>query len=94
MLKTLRQILLNPFLLTLIGFMVWMTFFDRYSYMNLRDINQKMSDSKAELEWYTTELEQVRKDRQQLNSSLDEKERFAREHFYMKASNEVIFLTE
>lgn len=74
--------------------MVWMTFFDRYSYMNLRDINQKMSDSKAELEWYTTELEQVRKDRQQLNSSLDEKERFAREHFYMKASNEVIFLTE
>ena len=94
MLKTLRQILLNPFLLTLIGFMVWMTFFDRYSYMNLRDINQKMSDSKAELEWYTTELEQVRKDRRQLNSSLDEKERFAREHFYMKASNEVIFLTE
>lgn len=94
MLKTLRQILLNPFLLTLIGFMVWMTFFDRYSYMNLRDINQKMSDSKAELEWYTTELEQVRKDRQQLNSNLDKKERFAREHFYMKASNEVIFLTE
>ena len=94
MLKTLRQIFFNPYILTLLGFIVWMTFFDRYSYMNLRDINQKMSDSKAELEWYTTELEQVRKDRQQLNSSLDEKERFAREHFYMKASNEVIFLTE
>ena len=94
MLKTLRQIFFNPYILTLLGFIVWMTFFDRYSYMNLRDINQKMSDSKAELEWYTTELEQVRKERQQLNSSLDEKERFAREHFYMKASNEVIFLTE
>tara|TARA_B100000900_G_scaffold390111_1_gene383550 strand:+ start:2488 stop:2772 length:285 start_codon:yes stop_codon:yes gene_type:complete len=94
MLKRLRQIFFNPYFLTMLGFTVWMTFFDRYSYMNLREINQKMSDSKAELEWYTTELDQVRRDHQQLNSSLEEKERFAREHFYMKASNEVIFLTE
>ena len=94
MLKRLRQIFFNPYFLTMLGFAVWMTFFDRYSYMNLREINQKMSDSKAELEWYTTELDQVRRDHQQLNSSLEEKERFAREHFYMKASDEVIFLTE
>ena len=71
-----------------------MTFFDRYSYMNLREIRSKVSESKEELQWYTEQIEEVRKDREQLNSSLEQKERFAREHFHMKAGHEIVFLTE
>ena len=69
-------------------------FFDRYSYMNLREIRAKVDNSKEELQWYTEQIEEVREDREQLNSSLEQKERFAREHFHMKAEHEIVFLTE
>lgn len=87
-------ILLNPYIFSITLFVVWMTFFDRYSYMNLREIRAKVDDSKEELQWYTEQIEEVREDREQLNSSLEQKERFAREHFHMKAEHEIVFLTE
>ena len=87
-------ILLNPYIFSITLFVVWMTFFDRYSYMNLREIRTKVDDSKEELQWYTEQIEEVREDREQLNSSLEQKERFAREHFHMKTEHEIVFLTE
>lgn len=87
-------ILLNPYIFSITLFVVWMTFFDRYSYMNLREIRAKVDNSKEELQWYTEQIEEVREDREQLNSSLEQKERFAREHFHMKAEHEIVFLTE
>lgn len=92
--KRILAILLNPYVLSITIFLVWMTFFDRYSYMNLREIRAQVAESKEELQWYTEQIEEVRKDREQLNSSLEQKERFAREHFYMKAEHEIVFLTD
>lgn len=92
--KRILAILLNPYVLSIIIFMVWMTFFDRYSYMNLREIRAQVAESKEELQWYSEQIEEVRKDREQLNSSLEQKERFAREHFHMKAEHEIVFLTD
>lgn len=92
--KRVLTILLNPYIFSITLFVVWMTFFDRYSYMNLREIRAKVDDSKEELQWYTEQIEEVREDREQLNSSLEQKERFAREHFHMKAEHEIVFLTE
>lgn len=92
--KRVLTILLNPYVFSITLFVVWMTFFDRYSYMNLREIRAKVDDSKEELQWYTEQIEEVREDREQLNSSLEQKERFAREHFHMKAEHEIVFLTE
>tara|TARA_B100000927_G_scaffold90039_1_gene72815 strand:- start:984 stop:1268 length:285 start_codon:yes stop_codon:yes gene_type:complete len=92
--KRILAILLNPYVLSIIIFVVWMTFFDRYSFMNLREIRAQVAESKEELRWYTEQIEEVRKDREQLNSSLEQKERFAREHFHMKAEHEIVFLTD
>ncbi|MGB1051883.1 MAG: FtsB family cell division protein [Chitinophagales bacterium] len=92
--KRVLTILLNPYVFSITLFVVWMTFFDRYSYMNLREIRAKVDNSKEELQWYTEQIEEVREDREQLNSSLEQKERFAREHFHMKAEHEIVFLTE
>ena len=92
--KRVPSILLNPYVLSLIIFVVWMTFFDRYSFMNLREIRAQVAETKEELQWYAEQIEEVRKGREQLNSSLEQKERFAREHFHMKAEHEVIFLTD
>ena len=92
--KRVLTILLNPYIFSITLFVVWMTFFDRYSYMNLREIRAKVDNSKEELQWYTEQIEEVREDREQLNSSLEQKERFAREHFHMKAEHEIVFLTE
>ena len=59
--KRILAILLNPYVLSITIFLVWMTFFDRYSYMNLREIRAQVAESKEELQWYTEQIEEVRK---------------------------------
>ena len=36
--------------------------FDRYSFMNLREIRAQIIETKEELQWYAEQIEEVRKD--------------------------------
>lgn len=81
------------YLIAFIVFIIWMFFFDSYSFFEHRQLNKeidKLEDSKV---YYQQEIE---KDKKEIKSyqSLEKIEKFAREKYYMKRKNEDVFIIE
>lgn len=86
--------LLNKYLLTLSGFVVWMLFFDRndfFSQMERRSNLQEIEKSKA---YYTQKIAESKKFSQDIQSNAAAIEKFAREKYRMKRDNEDLFIVQ
>ncbi len=82
----------NKYVLTLIAFVIWVSFFDRndlYSQYTYRQQLEKLEVDKA---YYLSEIEKNKKDMAELMSDPEHLEKYAREHYLMKKDNEEIFL--
>lgn len=83
----------NPFVIILIIFVVWMTFFDANSYLIHRELNKEISDLELEKNYYKREIDTDKKAIKEL--SVEEgMEKLAREKYYMKKENEDIYIIE
>ncbi|MDR1341168.1 MAG: septum formation initiator family protein [Prevotellaceae bacterium] len=76
---------------TVVIFMVWVMFFDEISipkWMNQKAKNKNILEETESLKKKTLELEQ----RLKYKDNRDTVEKYARENYYMKRSNEVIYI--
>lgn len=90
--KKILHFLLNKYFLTLLAFVVWLVFFDSNNLIMQQDLNAKLKELQIEKRFY---LEEIRKDSLltlQLRTDSASLERFARERYLMKKSNEDLFL--
>ncbi len=83
----------NIYVLVLTFFTIWMLFFDTNSFLIHRELKKeiyKLEKTKAYLK------EEIKKDKMHIQKLSDKEElqKFAREHYYLKKSNEEIFLIE
>lgn len=69
-----------------------MMFFDRNDFISQYSYRQVLKKLKADNEYYQKEIEQNKKDMQELMSDPKHLEKFARERYMMKKDNEDIFL--
>ncbi|MBQ3636047.1 MAG: septum formation initiator family protein [Bacteroidales bacterium] len=82
----------SKYMLVVIGFLLWMAFMDednifvRYSYGKKIEVLEK---EKAKLE---SEIESDKRKMKELKTNKESLEKFAREEYYMKKDNEVIFI--
>ncbi len=83
----------NVFILILVGFAVWMLFFDANSLLIHNDLNSEIDDLNTEKKYYNKEIEKDNKEIKKLNTK-EGLEKFAREEYYMKRDNEEIFIIE
>lgn len=86
--------LLNKYLLTLSGFVVWMLFFDRndfFSQMERRSNLREIEKSKA---YYAQKIAESKKFSQDIQSNAAAIEKFAREKYRMKRDNEDLFIVQ
>ncbi len=90
----LRKYLLNKYLLTCLIFTVLLTFCGEYSLIGRIRRAHQISEMQEEVESYKKQSEQLKKDIQNISSSPDNLERYAREHYYMHADNEDIYIVE
>lgn len=90
--KTLKYIL-NPYILTLLGFVIWMLFFDDNSFLFHRELDEMVDEKRFEINRYKKEIEKDKKVIKRLQDSA-ELENFAREEYYMKKDNEEIYIIE
>jgi cell division protein DivIC len=84
----------NSYFLILCIFVVWMLFFDNYSYVfHHRILDEEIQILEDNKKYYQDE---IRKDEQSIRmlKSPDQIEKFAREKYYMKRDNEDIFIIE
>ena len=93
-LKPILNFLKNKYVIALLAFFVWMTFFDDKSigfmYNNIV-VHKELKASEKSLE---TNIKTTRLELNLLNNNAKSVEKYAREKFYMKKENEELFITE
>lgn len=91
-LKWIRRYILNKYVATILGFLVWIIFFDSNSFLVINDLNETVDRYQKQLDYYQSEYKKNNDFYQKLMNDKDEKERYARENYFMKKPNEEIFI--
>jgi cell division protein DivIC len=92
--KKLGKILLNKYLIVFLAYTVFVTFFDQHSLIHRWQTHQKITQLEKEYKFYQEEIKSNRQKKYELQSSNNNLEKFAREHYYMKKENEDIFIVK
>ncbi|MDO5607813.1 MAG: septum formation inhibitor [Capnocytophaga sp.] len=74
-------------------FIVWMLFFDTNSMLTHRELNKEMKKLNKQKQFLQKEIQKDRNNLNELNT-LEGKERFGRETYYLKRDNEELFIIE
>lgn len=79
----------NRYFLALVLFMGWMVFMDRHDVMTQLQLRSTVNRLEAELHGYDAKIDQAEAARLDMESN---RERFARESYYMQKDNEDVFI--
>lgn len=90
--KKLKKILLNKYLIVFVAFAVFVTFFDEHSLIHRWQTHEKINQLNKELKYYQDEITSTKQKKNELQSSKENLEKFAREHYYLKRETEDIFI--
>jgi len=90
--KFIQNYVLNKYVLTICLFLVWMVFFDKTSFLVINELNGEINKYEEQLEYYKTEYEKNDTFYKKLMNNKSEKEKYARENYFMKKPNEEIFI--
>lgn len=82
----------SKFVLTTAFFIVWVIFFDQYNLVSRVKNNQKLSQLEKERTHYINEIDKNTRMLKELKGDNETLEKFAREQYLMKKSNEDIYL--
>lgn len=91
-LRFIRRYILNKYIITIVLFLVWMIFFDSTSFLVINELNQEIKKYEQQLDYYKTEYKKNDDFYKKLMNNKDEKEKYARENYFMKKPNEEIFI--
>ncbi len=81
----------NKYVIFLLVFIVWMTFFDENSFLNHRELNKEIEKLEDANNYYKDQISTDNKIIENLNDP-DSLEKYAREEYKMKKENEDIFI--
>lgn len=87
------SIILSKYVIILIVFVVWMLFFDNFSYLEHRVLNKKIEELEDNKAYYKNEITKDSLKIKHLNNS-NMIEKYAREKYFMKKDSEDIFIIE
>lgn len=90
--KLISKIIFNKYLLVLVVFGVYITFFDEHSLMSRWESQRKMKEMQAEYNYYQEEIKKNKSQLQKLQTDDAYLEVFAREKYLMRQKGEVIFI--
>jgi cell division protein DivIC len=94
MLKKLPPALRNFYIVTILAFLVWMTFLDSNDFISRFKMGAKLRSLENEKEYYVEKISEVEKDRKELMTNKELLEKFAREKYLMKKETEDIFIIQ
>jgi cell division protein FtsB len=82
----------NKYALTILFFIVWLTFFDKNDFFTQYQYRKQLKSLEADRDYFKGAIEQTKKDLSELASSPASIEKFAREKYLMKKDDEDIFV--
>lgn len=81
----------NKYTLTILGFLVWISFFDQYNLIGQFKLGQSIDKLEKQKLSFEQKMVQATKEKEVMESDI---ERFAREKHYMHKNDEEIILIE
>ncbi len=90
--KKIFSVLKNKYLLTTVGLVVWILFFDKNDVPTQIDLRKQVRELQDERNYYANEINGISSDLRELSTNPKTLEKFAREKYYMKRDNEDIFV--
>lgn len=88
----LKPFLYNKYMFTFLGFMVWLTFFDKHDFILQHSYRNKLNELKHERDYFIEQIEKNKAEMNELFTDNKNLEKFAREKYYMKRDNEDVFV--
>jgi cell division protein FtsB len=88
------KFLTNRYLLALAAFAVWMVFFDEKNFFAQRQRQAELDALNQKLEYYQTQLEATNQQLKNLDNNPAALEKYAREKYFMKRSNEEVYVVD
>jgi len=82
----------NKYFIATLAFLAWIVFFDRNDLLTQIQRNKELNDLQASKAHYTNQIQDVRKELDQLTTNPEVLEKYARERYHMKKDNEELFL--
>ncbi len=82
----------DKYVLSIIVFLVWMTFFDRNDFISQYSYKQELNKLEVDKEYYMMQVEENKESIYELMSDPANLEKFAREKYHMKKDDEDVFL--
>ncbi|MEL6606644.1 MAG: septum formation initiator family protein [Bacteroidota bacterium] len=82
----------NSYFLMGLAFLVWMLFFDSEDLITQYRLRSKLSKLEAEKTYYQEQIEQIKRDKEELVNNEDLLEKFAREKYFMKKEKEDLYI--
>ena len=90
--KSFIPIIRNKFVITSLVFFVWMLFFDQNNIISRASLASGIRELKQQKEHLQKEISENRENINELQSSTENLEKFAREEYMMKKADEDIFI--
>jgi cell division protein FtsB len=90
--EQLPTFLRNKYTLTVLVFLVWMTFFDQNNIISQIKLQMKLDNLQEQKTFYTRKIEEIKASKQELLQNSDKLERFAREKYWMKRPDEDLYI--
>ena len=85
-------ILRNKFLWLFVLYFLYLLFINQNSLISQVRLALRLRDLEKEEQYYRKEIQQVESDMKELFSGVDEMEKFAREHYWMKRDSEDVYI--
>lgn len=85
------SLLVNKYVIVTAVFFVWLLIFDKHNYVTQKKLAQTIENLEAEKQKYLDLIEEVKIEKIDLERN---KEKYAREHYYMHKENEEVFIFE
>ena len=82
----------HKLMVVIVAFLIWMTFFDRNSFLLHIEREQNISALQDSISYYKREIERQRTFLNELRSDPKQMEKFVREHYNMKKDDEDIYI--
>lgn len=82
----------SRYLLTFLGFVVYMAFFDHHDLFSQYRLQQELQKLEADKNYFEEQIKATQSDLDDLLTNDEKLEKFAREKYLMKRDNEVIFV--
>ncbi|TRX70863.1 septum formation initiator family protein [Carboxylicivirga sp. M1479] len=92
--KYIQPIVSNKFFIATLIFIIYITAFDQNSLIDRYQLSKRIKQLENQKEHYIKEIDQNNRKMEELQSSDDNLEKFAREEYLMKKKDEVIFVVE